>query len=160
MKGNEFTPEQTVISSISNSVSMMLGRGARAAMREAGKEASHQLWPTLPENVSPEEISRIMHEGVASLAGFGEFKMKPTENVDTNGYEISFKDCAFAEFTEQSGAPCGEQAICFFGFGLVEESIRRMSGAKMQVKLVQHDDATRICHEVAMPRMPTAALAG
>jgi len=149
MPTNDLTTDQTVISCMSNSISFMLGRGARATMREAGKEASHELWPDLPDNPSPEEMASIMKAGVANLKGFGEFDLMPQGD---DQYKIDFKRCSFSQFTEKSGAPCGEQAICFFGFGLVEETLRRMTGKKMVVKLTQRDDDTETCHELAVPR--------
>jgi predicted hydrocarbon binding protein len=149
MSSNELSPHQTVIACISNSVSSMLGRGSRAAMREAGKAASYELWPELPENASPEEIAKLMHEGVAQLEGFGDFELTPQ---DDGTFKIAFNQCGFAQFTEQSGEPCGSQPICFMGFGLVEETLRRMTGRKMLVTLEERDEAAGTCHEVAAPR--------
>ena len=149
MPNPNFTPDQKVIAAISNSISSMLGRGSRAAMREAGKAASHDLWPALPENVSRDEIPKIMHEGVRSLNGFGEFHISPNSD-DT--YTIAFQKCGFSAFTEASGEPCGQQPICFFGFGLVEETLRRLTGKKFQVALTERDDQTETCHEIATPR--------
>lgn len=146
----EPTPQDTVIACISNSISAMLGRGSRAAMREAGKAASHEIWPTLPENQPFEEVARIMHDGVAALNGFGDFNLKAQH--DDGSFEIEFQNCGFSQYTEQSGEACGEQPICFFGYGLVEETLRRMTGNKMQVKLINRDDTGGICQEVAVPR--------
>lgn len=144
------SPQKTVIACISNSVSSMLGRGSRAAMREAGKAASKEIWPELPENASFEEAARIMHEGIAALEGFGDFNLKAQR--EDGGFEIEFKNCGFADYTNESGEACGEQAICFFGFGLVEETLRRLIGKKFQVKLVERDDGCGMCREEAIPR--------
>lgn len=149
MSAIEFTPDQKIIASISNSISFMLGRGSRAAMREAGKAASGELWPELPEGVSPDKAAEIMRGGVAALKGFGEFALFPQGD---GTYKIAFKDCGFAEFRAASGEECGQQAICFFGFGLVEETLRRLTGTKFQVKLEERDDSCGTCHEVAIPR--------
>ena len=149
MSNTDFTPDQKVIAAISNSISFMLGRGSRAAMREAGKAASHDLWEDLPENASKEQVSQVMHEGVQALKGFGEFNIVGN---DDDSYTIAFKNCGFSAFTETSGEPCGQQPICYFGFGLVEETLRRMTGQKFQVTLTKRDDSTGTCHEVAMPR--------
>ena len=116
------SPQETVIACISNSVSFMLGRGARAAMRE----------------------------GVASLKGFGDFSL--IQECEDGSYDIEFTNCGFAQYVTQSGQPCGEQAICFFGFGLVEETMRRLIAQKVEVKLITRDDACGVCREKAIPR--------
>ena len=140
------SPHKTIIACISNSVSSMLGKGSRAAMREAGK----QIWPELPANVGFDEAARIMHDGISQLEGFGEFMLK--SRTEDGGFEIEFKNCGFSKYTAKSGEPCGEQAICFFGFGLVEETLFRLTGTKYQVKLAQRDEGCNMCHEVAIPR--------
>lgn len=150
MSEKQLSPQETVIASINNAVTFMMGAGSKIAMREAGKQASNALWPSLPENASFDEAGRIMHEGVAALEGFGDFKL--TRQNEDGSYEIEFQNCAFAQFTTQSGQPCGEQAICYFGFGLVEETLRRLTGKKVQVKLIEHDDACGVCRERAIPR--------
>jgi len=150
MTDRQLSPQETVIASISNAVTFMMGVGSKVAMREAGKQASNAVWPDLPENASFEEAARIMHDGIASLEGFGEFKL--TQQNEDGSYNIEFQNCGFAQFTAQSGQPCGEQAICYFGFGLVEETLRRMTGKKVQVKLIERDDACGVCHEQAIPR--------
>jgi len=144
------SPQETVIACISNSVSFMLGRGARAAMREAGKKASWEIWPGLPEQVPFEEAASLMREGVASLKGFGAFKL--VQQCEDGSYDIEFANCGFAQYVTESGQPCGEQAICFFGFGLVEETMRRLIGQKVEVKLITRDDACGVCREKAIPR--------
>jgi len=150
MTDKQLSPQETVIASISNAVTFMMGAGARIPMREAGKNASSAVWPELPENASFEEAARIMHEGIAALKGFGDFKL--TQENEDGSYNIEFRNCGFAQFTEQSDQPCGEQAICYFGFGLVEETLRRLTGQKVQVKLIERDDGCGICHEQAIPR--------
>ncbi|MCG6863537.1 MAG: hypothetical protein LJE70_20105 [Chromatiaceae bacterium] len=150
MSKRQLSPQETVIASISNAITFMMGAGSKIAMREAGKQASRDIWPSLPENASFEEAARIMHDGIAALEGFGEFQL--VRQDDDGSYQIEFKECGFARFTAQSGQPCGEQAICYFGFGLVEETLRRLTGAKVQVKLIEQDDTCAICHEQAIPR--------
>jgi len=150
MSYRQLSPQETVIASINNAVTFMMGAGSKVAMREAGKQASKSVWPTLPENASFEEAAGIMHDGIASLEGFGEFNL--TGENDDGSYEIEFKNCAFSQFTGQSGQPCGDQAICYFGFGLVEETLRRLTGKKVQVKLMEREEACDVCHEKAIPR--------
>lgn len=150
MSEKELSPLETVVASISSAVTFMMGAGAQIAMREAGKQASTSVWPDLPENVSFEEAARIMHDGIASLNGFGDFQLTRQEEDGTCA--IEFTNCGFAQFTTQSGKPCGEQAICYFGFGLVEETLRRLMGKKVRVVLIERDDACGVCHERAIPR--------
>lgn len=146
----QLSPQEVVIASISNAITFMMGAGSKIAMREAGKQASVAVWPDLPSETSFEEAGRIMHEGIASLHGFGEFKL--LSQGEDGAYNIEFKNCAFAQFTPHSGQPCGQQAICYFGFGLVEETLRRLTGSKVQVKLVERDEACGVCYEQAIPR--------
>jgi len=150
MSDRQLSPQETVIASINNAVTFMMGAGSKIAMREAGKQASKSVWPSPPENASFEEAARIMHDGIAALEGFGEFNL--TRENDDGSYEIEFQNCAFAQFTGQSGQPCGDQAICYFGFGLVEETLRRLTGKRVQVKLIERDDACGVCHEKAFLR--------
>lgn len=97
-----------------------------------------------------EEAAKIMHDGVASLQGFGDLQLS-TQNPD-GSIDIVFTDCAFAEFVHESGQPCGSQAICYFGFGMVEETLRRLMGQRVMVKLLERDDGCGVCREVAIPR--------
>jgi predicted hydrocarbon binding protein len=149
MAATDLSPDQTVLANISNSISSMLGRGSRATMREAGKAASKDLWPNLPEHADPEQVAAIMQEAIAALDGFGELCIEPQAD---GSFKIQFKNCRFAQFTEKSGEPCGQQAICFFGFGLVEETLRRMTGTKMVVSLERRDEEAGVCYETATPR--------
>ncbi|WP_207168635.1 hypothetical protein [Thiocystis violacea] len=150
MTQRDLSPQETVIASISNAITFMMGAGSKIAMREAGKQASTSVWPELPSNASFEDAGRIMHDGIAALEGFGDFRL--TSQNEDGSYSIEFRDCAFAQFTPHSGQPCGQQAICYFGFGLVEETLYRLTGKKVQVKLIERDEACGVCHEQAIPR--------
>lgn len=150
MAEKQLSPQEIIIASISNAITLMMGAGSKITMREAGKQASTSVWPELPSNASFEEAERIMHEGIAAMQGFGDFRL--TKQNEDGSYSIEFKDCAFAQFTPNSGQPCGQQAICYFGFGLVEETLYRLTGKKVQVKLIERDDACGVCHEQATPR--------
>lgn len=149
MSTSSLNPDQMVLANISNSISSMLGRGSRATMREAGKAASNDLWPDLPEQADSTQIAKTISDAIAALDGFGECGIEPQSN---GNYKIQFKNCRFAQFAEKSGEPCGQQAICYFGFGLVEETLYRMTGTKMTVTLDHRDDETGVCFETAAPR--------
>ena len=139
-----------IIAEISSAITSVLGTSAAAVMRMAGRQASVRIWPELPSGKSVTEAGEIMAGGVSALGGFGEFKMIPGDS-DNSGV-IEFKDCAFSAFTDASGQPCGKQAICYFGFGLVEETFFRLTGIRAKIELVNRDDGAKICFETATPR--------
>jgi len=134
---------------IQNAVSKIMGKSAGALMRSAGVSASYKIWPELPSGKSVLEAGQIMKDGVDGLGDFGDFSITSEENGIA---KIEFKNCYFARFTEQSGKPCGEQPICFFGFGLVEETFKRLTGIKVKVELIDRNDSTETCFETASPR--------
>ena len=133
-----------IIGSISTAVSQLLGASAAALMRTAGASASHRLWPDLPTGRSWQEAGAIMSEGVKQLGGFGEFAITGEEE---GVVKIQFQRCFFAGFAGESGKPCGEQAICFFGFGLVEETYKRLTGNQVKVQLTRREDGSQTCFE-------------
>ncbi len=139
-----------IIAEISSAITSVLGTSAAAVMRKAGRQASLHIWPELPSGKSVAEAGEIMSQGVSALGGFGDFKMIPGD--DPSSGVIEFKDCAFSAFVEASGQPCGQQAICYFGFGLVEETFFRLTGTRSKIELVSRDDGTKICFETATPR--------
>ncbi|MCK5116240.1 MAG: hypothetical protein KAR44_06540 [Candidatus Aegiribacteria sp.] len=139
-----------IIAEISSAITSVLGTSAAAVMRKAGRQASLHIWPELPSGKSVTEAGEIMAKGVSALGGFGDFKMVPGD--DANSGVIEFKNCAFSSFVEASGQPCGKQAICYFGFGLVEETFFRLTGTRSKIDLVARDDGTKICFETATPR--------
>jgi|GEM_PF-1022156 len=138
-----------ILGEISNAVTSLLGTSAAAVMRTAGASASKRLWPALPSGVSVEEAARIMQEGVKQLGGFGDLRITPRGPAEA---EIEFKGCFFASMREGSGKQCGEQGICFFGFGLVEETFKRLTGQVVKVELTRRDDETDTCFEAIRPR--------
>ncbi|NOQ23151.1 MAG: hypothetical protein GQ565_10960 [Candidatus Aegiribacteria sp.] len=139
-----------IIAEISAAITSVLGTSAAAVMRKAGRQASLRIWPDLPSGKSVQEAGEIMANGVSELGGFGDFKMIPGD--DPSSGVIEFRDCAFSAFVEASGQPCGKQAICYFGFGLVEETFFRLTGIRAKIELVSRDEGTRICFETATPR--------
>jgi hypothetical protein len=143
------SPYEYVITDISNSITSMLGKAANATMREAGKSASTDLWPGVAPASSEKEACATLKGLISQLGGFGSIDIAP--NADGT-FSIVFTDCAFSRFTEQSGAACGEQAICHFGFGLIAETLRRLTGTRVLVNLVSRDEENGMCHEIARPR--------
>lgn len=142
-------PKDVIIGEIQNTVSKMLGGSSAALMRVAGKSASYNIWPDLPTGHTILEAGEIMKEGVKALGGFGDFSIVG----DKDGIaQIEFNGCYFASLTEGSGKPCGQQPICYFGFGLVEETFKRLTGIRTKVELVNRDDGTQTCFETATPR--------
>ncbi|MEN8208910.1 MAG: hypothetical protein ABFR50_06640 [Candidatus Fermentibacteria bacterium] len=139
-----------IIAEISSTITSVLGSSASAVMRKAGLQASRRIWPDLPSGKSVKEAGEIMAKGISDLGGFGDFNLVPGD--DPNSGVIEFKKCAFSAFVESSGQPCGKQAICYFGFGLVEETFFRLTGIRAKVELVNRDDGTEICFETATPR--------
>lgn len=141
--------KDVIIGEIQNAVSKLLGTGASAVMRQAGMSASKKIWPDLPSGKTPEEAGAIMAEGVKDLGGFGEFSIT---GVEDGVAKIEFKNCFFAGLSKESGQPVGHQPICHFGFGLVEETFKRLTGIAAKVELVRRDDGTGTCFETATPR--------
>ena len=142
-------PKDIIIGEIQNSLAKMMGSSAGALMRQAGINASHKIWPELPTGKGIMEAGEIMKAGVQSLGGFGDFAIV----ADNDGIaKIQFAGCYFASLTKDSGKPCGEQPICFFGFGLVEETFKRLTGVQAKVELVTRDDGSTTCFETATPR--------
>ena len=138
-----------IIGEIQSAVSKLLGTGAAAVMRQAGVSASTKIWPDLPSGKTPEEAGAIMSEGVKNLGGFGEFSLT---GVEDGVAKIRFKQCFFAGLATESGQAVGQQPICHFGFGLVEETFHRLTGIRAKVELVRRDDGTETCFETATPR--------
>ena len=139
-----------IIGEIQNSIGRLLGDSAAALMRQAGISASRKIWPDLPSGKTPEEAGKIMAEGVKQLGGWGDFAIT---GVDENGVaKIKFRGCYFASLSSDSGKPVGHQPICHFGFGLVEETFKRLTGIATKVELVRRDEGTGTCFETATPR--------
>ena len=138
-----------IIGEIQSAVSKLLGTGAAAVMRQAGITASTKIWPDLPSGKTPEEAGAIMAQGVKNLGGWGSFSISGIENGVA---KIEFQQCFFASLSKESGQPVGQQPICHFGFGLVEETFRRLTGIRVKVELVRRDDGCETCFETATPR--------
>ena len=142
-------PKDIIIGEISNTLSKLVGQSAGAVLRRAGSQASHRLWPELPSDQTIDQAGEIMRQGVEGLGGFGAFELS---DDGEGGARIQFRDCFFATMTDDPAKKCGRQPICFFGFGLVEETLMRLTGIRTRVEIVRHDVETSTCHEVARPR--------
>ena len=138
-----------ILVEIQKAITHILGNSSAALMRKAGTSASCEIWPELPSGKTIKEAGEIMKHGIDSLGDFGEFSII-AENEGV--VSIEFKNCYFARFTEKSGKPCGQQPICFFGFGLVEETFKRLTGIQTKVELMNREDGTEVCFETATPR--------
>lgn len=134
-----------ILGEIQSAMSKLFGDSAAAVMRQAGRSCSSRLWPELPGGKSPEEALNIMSEALKALEGWGEFSVA---GIEGDKVKIQFKNCYFPTFTEESGKPCGQQPICFFGFGLLEETFKRLTGIPVKVELDVRDDQTCTCHEI------------
>jgi hypothetical protein len=150
LKGGIMDNKDLIIAEISTAMTSLLGSSAAAVMRKAGRHASFSIWPELPSGISVQDAGEIMAKGISDLGGFGSFHLVPGDGPGSG--VIEFRNCAFSGYTESSGQPCGKQAICYFGFGLVEETYFRLTGIRPKVELVSRDDSDRICHETATPR--------
>ena len=134
----------TIISSTNQSLSKLLGTSAGAVMRQAGIIASRELFPDLPSGLSMEEAMKVVIEGVESMKDFGDIKVSEAADDSVN---INFHNCFFSTIIGESGLECGKQAFCFFGFGLVEETMRRITGRKIRVIFNSRDDENSKCNE-------------
>jgi len=142
-----------ILGEIQSAMSRLLGDSAAAVMRQAGRSCSLRLWPELPGNKSPEEALTIMAESLKGLEGWGEFSVI---GIEGDTAKIQFKNCYFPTLTEASGKPCGQQPICFFGYGLLEETFRRLTGITVKVELELRNDETCTCNEIlTMKRVAT-----
>lgn len=141
--------KDVIIGEIQNAVTHILGNSSAALMRRAGTSASSEIWPELPSGKTITEAGEIMKLGIDELGDFGKFSIS-TENDGV--VKIEFTNCYFAKFTKKSGKSCGQQPICFFGFGLVEETFKRLTGIQTKVELVNREDGSDICFETATPR--------
>ncbi len=138
-----------IIGEISNAVTKLVGSSAAALMRNAGMAASKRIWPDLPPDQSVEEAGKLMTKAIKDLSSWGEFAVKGQEG---DVIKIEFQNCYFAGLTKLSGKPCGEQAICYFGSGLVEETLSRLTGLRTKVELKKRDDNLSTCFETATKR--------
>ena len=133
----------TILKATNKSLSNSLGTGAVAVMKQAGNVASSMIFPDLPSGKTTEEALEIVAEGIKSLGSFGEVNLVGAEE---NEYNINFHSCIFSTLLTGE-MQCGKSAFCYFGFGLVEESIKRMTGKRCRITFNSRNDASDICDE-------------
>ncbi|MFH0926780.1 MAG: hypothetical protein V1872_14300 [bacterium] len=121
-----------------------VGKSDLAVMRKAGNNGSGIFFPNLPSNLSLVEASKKLEEGVSSLEVFGELKVAKVEGLTV---KVEFCDCLISRILKDAGFECGTQAPCYFGFGLVDETLKRLTGKKCTMSFDSHDTGKKLCFE-------------
>jgi len=139
-------PRNVILARISTGLSDMLGSmGAHATMRDMGTHSSTELWPDWPSNLPLDEACSLLQEALSNIGMFKKVTMIP----DGDQVKIQINGCEFNKLGQIESHPVGQRAICFFGFGLIEKSLERLTGELYRVELQHHDAETDTCHEVA-----------
>lgn len=142
-------PRNIIIAKISGGLSDMLGPvGAHAAMRSSGAATSEFLWPDWPSSLAPEEACDLLSESLKKIGVFDDVRMR----VDGDLIYIEVKGCEFSRLGNFEASPVGERSVCFFGFGLIEKSLKRLTGKAYRIALEHRDEAQDVCFEIATPR--------
>lgn len=142
-------PRNIIIAKISGGLSDMLGAvGAHAAMRSSGASTSEFLWPDWPDALAPEEACDLLSESLKNVGIFDNVRMR----VDGELIRIEVKGCEFSHLGNFESSPIGERSVCFFGFGLIEKSLKRLTGKAYRIALERRDDVQDVCFETATPR--------
>ena len=143
-------PRNVVIARISAGLSDMLGDvGARSSMRASGRASSDYLWEAWPEHLAPEEACDLLSEALGKIGMFQTVRLKPANDGNV---AIEIQGCEFSRMGTIEAAPVGERSICFFGFGLIERSLERLTGQKFRITLDHHDASSGTCFEIAQLR--------
>lgn len=142
-------PRNVIIARISSGLTDMLGAvGAHAAMRDSGRTTSDFLWAEWPSNLSPDEACSLLSAALAHIGIFNAVELKP----DGENISIQVSGCEFSRLGDFENAAIGDRSVCFFGFGLIERSLERLTGQRFRVSLERRDEATDTCFEVAKLR--------
>lgn len=142
-------PRNVILARISTGLSEMLGNmGAHATMRDMGTHSSAELWPDWPTRIPDDEACALLQEALSNIGIFRKVEMNP----EGDRVNIVIHGCEFNKLGQIESHPVGERAICFFGFGLIEKSLERLTGKQYRVELKHHDAASDTCHEIATPR--------
>ena len=143
-------PRNIIIAKISGGMSDMLGAvGAHAAMRSSGANSSEDLWPDWPSNLALDEALSLLKD---SLEHVGIFQQVDLSAHDNNTIRLEVKGCEFSRLGNYEASPVGDRSVCFFGFGLIEKSLKRLTGKAYRVALDHRDEALDVCFEIASPR--------
>ncbi|MBV0934408.1 hypothetical protein [Marinobacterium weihaiense] len=139
-------PRNVILARISTGLSDMLGQmGAHATMRDMGTHSSHELWPDWPENQNIDDACTLLSDALSRIGTFDSVNLTPAgENI-----RIDIKGCEFNRLGKIEANPVGERSICFFGFGLIEKSLERLTGHHYRVELVHHNAEQDTCEEIA-----------
>jgi len=139
-------PRNIIIARISSGLTDMLGAvGAHATMRDSGRSSSDFLWTDWPSNLSPDEACSLLSEALSHVGIFTSVELKP----DGENIAIQVKGCEFAHLGNFEDAAIGSRSVCFFGFGLIERSLERLTGQRFRVSLERRDEAADTCFEIA-----------
>lgn len=142
-------PRNIIIAKISGGMSDMLGAvGAHAAMRSSGAASSGDLWPDWPSGLAAEEACSLLSESLRHVGIFEDISMR----TDGDVIHIEVKGCEFSRLGDYESAPIGDRSVCFFGFGLIEKSLKRLTGKAYRIALDHRDDVQDVCFEIATPR--------
>lgn len=142
-------PRNVIIAKISGGLSDMLGAvGAHAAMRSSGAATSSDLWPDWPNELDEVEACELLSASLKKVGIFEDVGMQ----VDGDLIRLEVRGCEFAHLGNFEASAPGERAVCFFGYGLIEKSLKRLTGKAYRIALEHRDEAQDICFEVATPR--------
>lgn len=139
-------PRNVIIARISAGLTDMLGAvGAHATMRDSGRTTSDFLWADWPSNIGADEACDLLANSLSHAGLFSSVNMKP----DGEDIHIEVKGCEFAHLGDFEAADPGKRSVCFFGYGLIERSLERLTGRRFRVQLVQREESTDTCFEIA-----------
>ncbi len=139
-------PRNVIIARISAGLTDMLGAvGAHATMRDSGRSSSDFLWAEWPSDLGAEEACALLADSLSHAGLFSSVSMKP----EGNNILIEVRGCEFAHLGDFEQADPGKRSVCFFGYGLIERSLERLTGRRFRVQLVQRDEGTDTCFEIA-----------
>ncbi|HER20209.1 MAG TPA: hypothetical protein ENO14_04085 [Chromatiales bacterium] len=142
-------PRNIIIAKISTGLTDMLGAvGAHATMRNTGHSSSGQLWPDWPSGLTAGEACPLLADSLKRIGMFQDVRLQPEGDV----IRIEVRGCEFAHLGDFEATPIGERSVCFFGFGLIEKSLARLTGNAYRVSLERRDEASDSCVEVAVRR--------
>ena len=142
-------PRNIIIARISTGLTDMLGAtGAHATMRDSGRSTSDFLWADWPENIGIDEACSLLSEALWHIGIFSSVDMK----ADGENITIQVHECEFSRLGNFENAAIGDRSVCFFGFGLIERSLERLTGKRFRVSLERRDEATNTCFEIAKLR--------
>lgn len=139
-------PRNVILARISYGLSEMLGQmGAHATMRDMGTHSSAELWPDWPANLNINDACTLLSDALSHIGTFDSVNLA----AEGDSIRINIKGCEFNRLGKIEANPVGERSICFFGFGLIEKSLERLTGNQYRVELVHHNAEQDTCEEIA-----------